>query len=339
MTGRWGDGGHSEGYAVKAAVYERTGPAAEVLRVVDVERPEPGPGEVRVRVHVSGVNPTDVKSRGGATPRPIDGFQIPHQDGAGVIDAVGPGGPADRIGQRVWVYLAAAGRRWGTAAEWTVVPEHRAVPLPDGASLELGASLGVPALTAHHLVFADGPVKDAAVLVAGGSGAVGHFSIEFARWGGAGRVASTVSGPGKAELARQAGADHVVFYTDPEAASQITAAVGQVDRIIEVALGANLQMDLAVSRPGTVIACYAAEPGDPVLPVRACMTANIVLRFMLLYTLSQEARDQAVADIGTALRAGALSGLPEHRFPLEEIAAAHEAVEQHATGKVLVIPG
>ena len=324
---------------MKAAVYERTGPAAEVLRVVEVERPDPGPGEVRVRVHVSGVNPTDVKSRGGATPRPIDGFQIPHQDGAGVIDAVGPGGPEDRIGQRVWVYLAAAGRRWGTAAEWTVVPEHRAVPLPDGASLELGASLGVPALTAHHLVFADGPVKDAVVLVAGGAGAVGHFAIEFAAWGGAARVASTVSNPGKAELARRAGAGHVVYYTDPDAASQITAAVGPVDRIIEVALGANLQLDLAISRPGTVVACYAAEPQDPVLPVRACMTASLVLRFMLLYTVPQAALDQGAADIGTALRAGALTELPEHQFPLGDIVAAHEAVERGTPGKVLVIPG
>ncbi len=324
---------------MKAAVYERTGPAAEVLRVVEVERPDPGPGEVRVRVHVSGVNPTDVKSRGGATPRPIDGFQIPHQDGAGVIDAVGPGGPEDRIGQRVWVYLAAAGRRWGTAAEWTVVPEHRAVPLPDGASLELGASLGVPALTAHHLVFADGPVKDAVVLVAGGAGAVGHFAIEFAAWGGAARVASTVSNPGKAELARRAGAGHVVYYTDPDAASQITAAVGPVDRIIEVALGANLQLDLAISRRGTVVACYAAEPQDPVLPVRACMTASLVLRFMLLYTVPQAALDQGAADIGTALRAGALTELPEHQFPLGDIVAAHEAVERGTPGKVLVIPG
>ena len=168
-----------------------------------------------------------------------------------MIDAVGPGGPGDRIGQRVWVYLAATGHRWGTAAEWTVVPENRAVPLPDGVSEELGASLGVPGLTAHHLVFADGPVKDATVLVAGGAGAVGHFSIEFAAWGGAGRVASTVSGPAKAELARQAGAGHVVYYTDPDAASQITGAVGPVDRIVEVALGANLQLDLAISRPGT----------------------------------------------------------------------------------------
>ncbi|HEX3389925.1 MAG TPA: NADPH:quinone reductase [Streptosporangiaceae bacterium] len=323
---------------MKAAVYDRPGPAAEVLRVAEIERPEPGPGEVRVRVSVSGINPTDVKSRAGVTPRPIDGFQIPHQDGAGVIDAVGPGGPADRIGQRVWMYLAAAGRRWGTAAEWTVVPENHAVPLPDGVSMELAASLGVPALTAHHLVFADGPVKDATVLVAGGAGAVGHFSLEFAAWGGAARLASTVSGPAKAELARLAGAGHVVNYTDADAASQITAAVGPVDRIIEVALGANLRLDLAISRPGTVLACYAAEPNDPVLPVRACMTASIVLRFMLLYTLPRAALDQGVADVGTALRAGALTELPERRFPLDEIVAAHEAVEQGVSGKVLVIP-
>jgi NADPH2:quinone reductase len=324
---------------VKAVIYDRTGPAAEVLRVVDIERPEPGPGEVRVRVHVSGINPTDVKNRSGATPRPIDGFQIPHQDGAGVIDAVGPGGPEDRIGQRVWLYLAAAGRRWGTAAEWTVVPENRAVPLPDGVSWELGASLGVPALTAHHLVFADGPVKDATVLVAGGAGAVGHFSIEFAAWGGAARVASTVSTPVKAELAREAGAGHVVYYTDPDAAGLITSAVGKVDRIVEVALGANLQLDLAISRPGTVVACYAAEPQDPVLPVRACMSACVVLRFMLLYNMPQAVLDQGAADIGTALRAGALTELPEHQFGLAEIVTAHEAVEHGTTGKVLVFPG
>jgi NADPH2:quinone reductase len=219
------------------------------------------------------------------------------------------------------------------------VPENRAVPLPDGVSEELGASLGVPGLTAHHLVFADGPVKDATVLVAGGAGAVGHFSIEFAAWGGAARVASTVSTPDKAELARQAGAGHVVYYTDPDAAGLITSAVGKVDRIVEVALGANLQLDLAISRPGTVVACYAAEPRDPVLPVRACMNACIVLRFMLVYSLPQAVLDHGVADIGTALRAGALTELPEHRFGLEEIAAAHEAVEYGTTGKVLVIPG
>ena len=141
---------------MKAALYEATGPARDVLKVTEIERPEPGPGEVRARVVVSGINPTDVKARSGAVPRPIDGFQIPDQDGAGVIDAVGPGVDPARAGQRVWLFLAAAGRKWGTAAEWTVVPERHAVPLPDNADMELGAMLGVPAITAHRCVFADG---------------------------------------------------------------------------------------------------------------------------------------------------------------------------------------
>jgi NADPH:quinone reductase len=324
---------------MKAAVYDRYGPAGEVLRVVEVERPEPGPGEVRVKVGVSAVNPTDHKSRGGATPRPIDGFQIPHHDGAGVIDAVGPGVDPARAGQRVWVWLAAAGRRWGTAAEWTVVPEGQAVPLPDGVSFELGASLGVPAVTAHRCLLADGPVAGQTVLVAGGAGAVGHFAIQLAAWAGAKQVIATVSGPAKAELAREAGAGHVVIYSEPDAASQIQSAGGPVDRVIEVALGANLQLDLAVSRPGTVIVAYAAEPHDPALPVRACMTANLVLRFVLLYTVPRPAIDQAVTDITAALSAGALTELPAHRFPLDDIVAAHEAAEAGVVGKVLVLPG
>jgi NADPH2:quinone reductase len=323
---------------MKAAVYDRYGPADEVLRVVEVERPEPGPGEVRVKVHVSAVNPTDYKSRGGATPRPIDGFQIPHHDGAGVIDAVGPGVDPARAGQRVWVWLAAAGRRWGTAAEWTAVPERQAVPLPDGVSFELGASLGVPAVTAHRCLLADGPVSGQTVLVAGGAGAVGHFAIQLAAWAGAKQVIATVSGPAKAELAREAGAGHVVIYSEPDAASQIQSISEHVDRVVEVALGANLQLDLAVSRPDTVIVAYAAEPRDPTLPVRACMTANVVLRFVLLYAVPRPAIDQAVTDITAALSAGALTELPAHRFPLDGIVAAHEAAEAGVVGKVFVLP-
>ncbi len=323
---------------MKAAIYDQHGPAAQVLHVVDVERPEPGPGEVRVRVHVSGVNPTDYKSRSGATPRPIDGFQIPHQDGAGVIDAVGPGVDQGRVGQRVWVWLAAAGRRWGTAAEWTVLPERQAVPLPDGISFELGASLGVPAMTAHRCLFADGPVAGQAVLVAGGAGAVGHFAIEFAVWADAAHVIATASGPAKAHMAQQAGAGHVVIYSDPGATDQVRSVTQHVDRVIEVALGANLQLDLAVSRPGTVIVAYAAEAADPVLPVRACMTANVVLRFILLYAVPRPALDHAASDITAALSAGALTELPAHRFALDDIVAAHHAAEAGAVGKVLVLP-
>ena len=322
---------------MKAASYDRYGPATEVLEVRDVERPAPGPGEVLVKVALSGVNPTDWKSRSGATPRPIDGFQIPHHDGAGVIEAVGDGVDPARAGQRVWLWLAAAGRRWGTAAEWTVVPADQAVPLPGGASLELGASLGVPAMTAHWCVFADGPVTGKTVLVAGGAGAVGHFAIELAARAGA-RVIATASSQEKAELARKAGAAHVVNYRDADAAGQIRAAAGQTDRVIEVALGANLALDLAVAKPGSMIVTYAAEPADPVLPVRACMTANVTLRFILLYGVPRPALRQAAADITAALTEGALTELPAHRFGLSDIAAAHEAVEAGALGKVLVTP-
>ena len=320
---------------MRAASYDRHGPAAEVLEVRDVEPPAPGPGEVLVKVAFSGINPTDWKSRSGATPRPIDGYQIPHHDGAGVIEAVGEGVSPARVGQRVWLWLAVAGRRWGTAAEWTVVPEDQAVPLPDGASLELGATLGVPAMTAHWCLFADGPVTGKTVLVAGGAGAVGHFAIELAAWGGA-RVIATASGPQKAELARQAGAAQVVNYRDPGAADQIRAAAGRTDRVIEVALGTNLALDLAVASPGSTIVSYAAEPSDPVLPVRACMTANVVLRFVLLYGVPRPALRRAAEDINAALTAGALTGLPVHRFGLADIVAAHEAAEAGPLGKVLV---
>ena len=327
---------------MKAARYDRYGPAREVLRVEDVERPEPGPGEVRVRVEFSGVNPTDWKSRSGATPRPIDGFQIPHHDGAGVIDAVGAGVDPGRAGQRVWLWMAAAGRRWGTAAEWAVVPVYAAVPLPDGVSAELGASLGVPALTAHRCLFADGPIDGQTVLVAGGAGAVGHFAIELAKRAGA-RVVTTVSGPEKADLAAKAGADLVVNYREPDAADQIRSFAGAagVDRVVEVALGANLQLDLAVvARPDARIVCYAADGDDPVLPVRACMNANVELRFVLLYGVPAEALIQAAGDITDALADGALTELPVSRFPLDEIAAAQDAVEHRALGKVLVVvPG
>jgi NADPH:quinone reductase len=336
---------------MRAALYDRCGSAREVLRIEDVGRPEPGPGEVRIKIEASGINPTDWKSRSGATARPIDGFQIPHHDGAGVIDAVGPGVDESRSGQRVWTWLAAAGRRWGTAAEWTVVPEQQAVPLPDGISAELGASLGVPAMTAHRCLFADGPIDGKTVLVAGGAGAVGHFAIELAKHAGA-RVVTTVSGPEKGKLAADAGADLVVNYHEPGAADQIrrfasegggaegsAAGQGGVDRVVELALGANLQLDLDVTAPHAQIVTYAAESQDPVLPVRACMTANVVLRFVLLYGIPRPVLQQAARDITAALADGALTKLPVTRFSLEETVAAQEAVEAGALGKVLVIPG
>jgi NADPH2:quinone reductase len=322
---------------MKAALYRTTGPARDVLRVEEVTRPEPGPGEVLVRVRASGVNPTDFKTRSGVTGRPLEEFQVPNQDGAGVIEAVGDGVDAARVGERVWVWLAAFGRRWGTAAEYTVVPTRQAVPLPDGASFELGASLGVPAMTAYRALFADGPVEGKNVLVAGGAGAVGHYAIELAKRAGA-RVVTTVSSPEKGELAAKAGADLVVNYRDKDAIDQVKAFAPVVERVVEVALGANLELDLAVSGPETTVVTYAADGTDPVLPVRACMSANVTLRFMLLYGVPAPAMDAAVTDITAAVAAGALTELPAHRFALDDVVAAHEAAERGAVGKVLIIP-
>jgi NADPH2:quinone reductase len=314
---------------MRAAFYDASG----VIQVGEVETPEPGPGEVRVRVAVSGVNPTDWKVRAG---EPAFPFQVPNQDGAGVIDAVGEGVEGARVGERVWVYFAARERQWGTAAQYTVVPAERAVPLGD-APFELGASLGIPALTAHRCLFADGPVSGATVLVAGGAGAVGRAAIELARRAGA-RVVATASSEEKARLAREAGAEAVVNYREPGAAERIRDfAPDGVDRVVEVALKANFELDLAVG--ARHIVTYAATGDEAVeVPVRRLMTANVVLRFVLVYTIPRDALDRAVADVSDAVREGALTPLPLHRFPLGRAAEAHDAVQGGAVGKVLIEP-
>ena len=322
-----------------AAVYDRTGPAAEVLRVEDVERPEPGPGEVLVRVNVSGVNPTDWKSRAGATGDVTFPFHVPNQDGAGVVEAVGPGVDPARVGERVWLFFAAWQRQWGTAAQYTVVPAEQAVPLPDDASDDLGASLGIPAMTAHRCLFADGPLEGLTVLVAGGAGAVGHAAIELARWAGAARVIATVSSEQKGRLALDAGAHALVNYRDDDAADQLRAAAPDgVDRVVELSLSDNLELDLAGAAPNAVIASYANEGGtDATVPVRRLMVPNITLRFVLVYTMPPAAIAAAAEAVTAAARDGALTTLPLHRFALEDIAAAHDAVEAGAVGKVVVV--
>lgn len=323
-----------------AAVYGKSGGSTE-LQVREVETPEPGPGEVRVKVAISGVNPTDWKSRKGVTRRvgaePQE-FQIPNQDGAGTIDAVGSGVSPDRIGERVWVLLAAHNSRWGTAAEYTVVPAAHAIPLPDHASFELGASLGVPALTASYCLSADGPLAGQTVLISGGAGAVGHAAIELARFEDAGHVVATVSGPEKAALASEAGAQTVVNYRDDDAVDQIRAAVPYgIDQFVEVALDQNLDLDLAVAAPHAVITSYAAHESSVAhVPVRQLMAPNIMLRFMLLYTVPPRQLRDAIERTTEAVAAGALTTLPIHRFTLEQIAEAHDAVEQGAVGKVVI---
>ncbi|MDD7966224.1 NADPH:quinone reductase [Actinomycetospora lemnae] len=326
---------------MKAALYRRTGPASEVLSVEDVETPEPGPGQVRVRITGSGVNPTDWKTRAGLTGQDPEGFQIPHQDGVGVVDTVGDGVDAALSGQRVWLQLAAFGNRYGTAAEYAVVPVGRVTPLPGDAPDELGACLGVPAVTAAHclLVRGDGldALRDRTVLVAGGAGAVGHYAIELAKHAGA-RVVTTVSSEEKAELARSAGADLVVNYREDGALDRIREFAPRADRVVEVALGANLELDLAVAGAGTVIAVYANEPDDPVIPTRRLMVANTTISYVLLYGVPADELAAATAWVADATAAGALSPLPVTRYALDDIVAAHEAVENGAVGKVVVVP-
>jgi NADPH2:quinone reductase len=318
-----------------AAVYgDSQGSAA--LEVREIETPEPGAGEVRVKVAVSGVNPTDWKARKRGAPQP-GRLVVPNQDGAGVIDAVGSGVSSDRIGERVWV-LMAAHKGWGTAAEYCVVPSANAVPLPETASFELGASLGVPALTASYCLSTDGPLAGQAVLVSGGAGAVGHAAIELARFEDAGHVVATVSGDEKAKLARAAGAHTVVNYHDSDAIDQIRAAVpAGVDRFVEVALHQNLELDLAIAAPHAVITSYAANDSDIAqVPVRQLMAPNLTLRFMLLYTVPDRRLRDAIERTTAAVAAGALTTLPIHRFTLDQIEAAHDAVEGGAIGKVII---
>ena len=321
---------------MRAAVYSDKGPAHEVLSVVELPDPEPGPGEVRVRVSVSGVNPTDWKSR--TSPAPMVGpVQIPNQDGAGVIDAVGDGVDPVRVGERVWVFHAARERVSGTAATYSVVPADQAVSLPADVSFDQGAGLGIPFITAHGCLFSDGAIAGRTVLIAGGAGAVGHAAIQLALRAGA-TVITTVSSEAKADIARTAGAMHIVNYRDADAAEQIRAiAPNGVDRIIELALMTNLDLDLAVIAPHGVIVTYATEvAGDPVIPVRSLMSPNITLRFALVYNFTDRQISDAVADISDALAQGQLVAMPDHHFTLDQIAVAHDEVEANAVGKVLV---
>jgi NADPH2:quinone reductase len=333
---------------MRSIVYDENGPAS-VLRLIEREPEEPGAGEVRVRIAVSGVNPTDWKTRSGTTQTTTE-RSVPNQDGAGVIDAVGTGVEGLEVGDRVWTALSAYQRPMsGTAQELTVLPATRVFPLPASASFDVGASLGVPALTAYRALtvtegwpdrLRPGSLAGATVLVAGGAGAVGHAAIQLARWAGA-TVITTVSGPGKARLATAAGAHHVLDYHDADTADRIrSVAPDGVDTIVEVAAAANAELDRAVLRTAGTIAIYANDRGEPFpLDVRAYMGLNARLQFVLLYTVPPGALAAGAEDVVAAIDAlavGEEAGLPLHRFTLERTADAHAAVEDNIAGKVLI---
>ncbi|MFJ3681374.1 NADPH:quinone reductase [Pseudomonas sp. NPDC090208] len=325
---------------MKAAYYERLGPAEDVLELGDMPDPQPGPGEIRVRIEVSGLNPSDIKGRNGFKGAMAYQRVVPHQDGAGVIDAVGEGVGASRIGERVWVYEAQSGRAFGTAAEYVVVPQDKAVGLADHVSFETGASLGIPALTAHYCLFADGDLNQRRVLVQGGAGVVGEAAIQLAKWSGA-WVAATVRTAADVARVQAAGADLVIDMQQQDVESvlmEATAGAG-VDRIVEVDLISNLELDLACLAKGGTISTYSVEAANakaPV-PVLKAMANCAAFRFVLVYTVPEAAKRKAIRDVTACLAEGRYKVTIGKVFPFEAIAEAHDTLDEHRVkGKVLL---
>lgn len=326
---------------MKAIWYTQPGHATEVLQYGDVGTPDPEAGEVRVRVYASGVNPSDTKFRSGwmGLRQPYD-RTIPHNDGAGIIDAVGEGVDPGRVGERVWIYEAQRGAAFGTAAEYVVVPNYKAVLLPEPFDFADGASLGVPAMTAHFLVFSEGPVEGKTILVHGGAGAVGSYAIQLAKWGGAKTVIATVSSDAKAAIAQQMGADVLINYRQENVVARVQDVVGKwgCDRILDVALAANMEINAKlVSRNGVIAAYESGDAPQVTIPFYDLLYKNAALRTVLVYAMDDKAHAAAARDINQAIADGFLHALPATRYPLTETATAHEALDSgQIIGKVVV---
>ena len=323
---------------MRAAYYESNGSAREVLRVADVETPQAGRGEVRVRLRTSGVNPSDVKSRAGLTRKIAFPRVIPHSDGAGEIDAVGEGVSPARVGERVWVWNGQWRRPFGTAAEWIVLPSEQAVRLPANVTMEAGACLGIPAYTGYQGVLLARAKEGSTVLVAAGAGAVGHYAIQFAKKRKA-TVITTVSSPAKAEIARAAGADHVIDYKREDVGERVMAITAKrgVDAVIEMDLAANARLLPTVLAPNGVVAVYGSGAAEASIPFQFLLQNSITLQFFLVYLMPAEMRQRATADITQMLEQGELIHNVAQTFDLADMVAAHEAVESgKAMGNIVV---
>jgi NADPH2:quinone reductase len=323
---------------MRAAYYETNGPAREVLRLADVETPQPGRGEVRVRLLTSGVNPSDVKSRAGLTRKIAFPRVIPHSDGAGEIDAVGDGVSSARVGERVWVWNGQWRRAFGTAADWIVLPSEQAVGLPANVPMEAGACLGIPAYTGYQAVLRAGAHEGSTVLVAAGAGAVGHYAIQFAKQRKA-TVITTVSSPAKAEIARQAGADHVIDYKREDVGERVMALTAKrgVDAVIEMDLAANARLLPNVLAPNGVVAIYGSSASETSIPFQFLLQNSITLQFFLVYLMPPAERERATADITRMLERGGLIHNVAQTFDFGDMVAAHEAVESgKAMGNIVV---
>jgi len=326
--------------AMKAAFYTQVGAAHEVLKLGEIAEPQAGAGEVRVRVAYSGVNPSDVKTRGGVRSKTLPFARIiPHSDGSGLIDQVGAGVSAQRLGERVWIWNAAWGRADGTAAEYVALPAAQAVPLPADTSLAAGACLGIPALTAFHAVTMDGGVRGKCVLIAGGAGAVGHYAIQMAKAEGAAQVIASVSSAPKQALAEAAGADATFNYRVADAlevARQLSQG-GGFDRIIEVDVAANIGSDLALLHPEGDVVAYGSGAANVLVPFFPAILKNVRLRFFIVYNLNATDRALALSGLTRLLQAGRLKHNIDCELPLAAIADAHERIEQgRALGNIIL---
>ena len=323
---------------MRAAFYERNGPARDVLKLGEVDQPKPGPGEVRVKLKTSGVNPSDVKSREGRTRKIAFPRVIPHSDGAGDIDLVGDGVPASRIGERVWLWNGQWKRPFGTCAEYIVLPSALAVKMPAATSYEAGACLGIPAMTAYHAVATADANAASTILVSGGAGGVGHYAIQFAKARGA-VVIATVSSEPKAKLARAAGADHTIDYKREDVGAQVkdlTDGAG-VDAVIEMDIAANAKLYPAILHARSTVVVYGTGSPEATIPSQFLLTSSIAIKYIFVYELTPEERAAAVAAINRMLESNTLINNVALTVPLQDIVAAHEAVEQgKAMGNVVV---
>ena len=325
---------------MRAAWFDSFGSAKDVLQVSELETPVAGPGEVLVRLTTSGVNPSDVKKRAGSFPNLLDGgFVIPNSDGAGIIEAVGDGVDAGRVGERAWIYQTQYGRRFGTAAEYVAIDARRAPKLPDAASFEIGACLGIPAMTAHRCVFADGDVANQTILVTGGAGRVGHYAVQWASQAGA-TVIATASNDEDRETCLSAGAHQVVNHRSEDVVAEIMAVTdGElIDRIVDVEFGGNLPTSVEVLRIGGTIATYAStNVPEPTLPFFQMMYKDITIRCVIVYAMPETAKEHAIADIDAALSANALQHRIAHTLPLDRIVESNELVEQGSIRGAVVL--
>jgi len=325
---------------MQAAWFEKFGSASDVLQVGELDTPSPGSGEVLVRLACSGINPSDVKKRAGSFPNLLDeGLVVPNSDGAGVIEAVGSAVPDSRLGERVWVYQAQFARRFGTAADYVAIDASRAPRLADTASFEVGACLGIPVMTAHRSVFADGDVSGQTVLVTGGAGRVGHYAIQWASQAGA-SVIATASNAADEVACISAGAVAVVNHREQNWGDQVLGATSGelVDRVIDVEFGANLPTVLNIIRVGGVIATYSSTQNpEPVLPFFQMMYKDLTTRTVIVYAMPESAKQAAISDIGKALEGDRLQHRIARTLPLSEIVHGNELIEAGALRGAVIL--